>query len=316
MRYVIGILLLLIPAFPRGAGAQSPPPQPYWGPGGYDYPHASVTSYEYGTGADQYWILEPAEPTPASAPVVAFYHGWGGVWPSGYGGFLFHLARKGFIVIFPRFQESWAALPLRCRDRALSAVGDALEELQSGGHVAPDLDRFGVCGHSFGGALSAATGVLYASYGLPVPRVIVAIEPGALAWCLPGGSYVWGDLSLVDPDTLLVVMVGEDDTVVCDTQGKEIFHQATAVVNKEFLVVRSDDYGEPDLVAGHFAPAAYILYDALDFYGFWKIATASMTCGFDGIDCEYAKGGGSLQIYMGRWSDWTLVEPLVRLTEP
>jgi len=315
MRYGIGILLLIL-AIPQGSIAQSPPPQPSWGPGGYGYPHANVTIYDYGSGADQYWIFEPAEPVPASAPVVAFYHGWGGIWPPGYGGFLFHLARKGFIVIFPRYQESWAALPLQSRDSALDAVKNALDELQSGGHVAPELDRFGVCGHSFGGAISAATGVLYEQYGLPRPGVIVAIEPGAMAWCLPGGSYVWGDLSLLDPGTFLVVMVGEDDSVVCDTQGKEIFTQATGVLEKEFLVVRSDDYGEPHLSADHFAPASFILMNALDFYGFWKITTAAMTCGFDGIDCEFAKGGGTMQIYMGHWSDGTLVEPMWRFTEP
>ena len=316
MQYGIGILLFSIFAFPQGSGAQSPPGQPSWGPGGYDYPHANVTIRAYGSGADQYWIFEPAEPTPASAPVVAFYHGWGGIWPPGYGGFLFHLVRKGFIVIFPRYQKSWAALPWLARDNALGAVGNALEELQSGGHVPPDLDRFGVCGHSFGGAISAATGVLYDQYGLPAPRVIATMTPGAMPWCLPGGSYVWGDLSLIDPDTLLLVMVAEEDSIVCDTQGKEIYHQATDVLEKEYLVVRSDYYGEPDLVADHFSPATLYPMNALDFYGFWKIATAAMTCGFDGVDCEYAKGGGSLQIYMGHWSDGTLVEPMLRLTEP
>jgi len=248
--------------------------------------------------------------------VIAFYHGWGGVWPWNYGAFLNHLARKGFIVIYPRYQWSKLALPLQAREDALNAVGEALDELQSGGHVAPDLGRFGVCGHSFGGGLSAATGVYYEEYGLPRPKVIVAMEPGVTLLCLPGGSYVWGDLSLLHPDTLVVAMVGSDDHLACQTSAREIYYDSTEVAVKEYLVVRTDDYGDPDLVADHYAPGSITGLDGLDYYGFWKIVTAAMTCGFDGMDCEYATGGDPMQTYMGLWSDLTPVAPMLRLTEP
>ena len=182
--------------------------------------------------------------------------------------------------------------------------------------MAPDLDQFGVCGHSFGGGLAAATGTAYEEYGLPRPKVIVAIEPGATLFCLPGGSYLWGDLSLLHPETLLVVMIGEDDHYVCQTIPREIYYDSTEVLEKEYLVVRTDEYGDPDLVADHFAPATIYGTDALDYFGFWKIVTAAMTCGFDGVDCDYAKGGGLMQTYMGLWSDLTPVVPMLRLTEP
>ena len=314
---LFGLLaLLLLLAFASPARAQTPPPQPSWGPGGYDYAHAGLTINAYGLGAEQYWIVEPAEPTPETAPVVAFYHGWGGIWPGAYGAFLMHLARKGFIVICPRYQESKWALPQVSRDHALAAVRDALDELGSGGHVTPDLTRFGVCGHSFGGVLSVTTGVLYEAFGLPRPRAIVAMEPGALPRCWPGGSYVWGDLSRLDPDTLLVVMVGTEDAVVCDVQGKEIFYEATDVTYKDYVVVRSDDHGDPPLVADHFAVGTYAELDALDTYGFWKVTTAAMKCAFGGEGCLYAFGGGEEQVYMGTWSDGTPVAPMVRLTTP
>lgn len=204
-----------------------PPRQPSRGPGGHDYPHAEVTRQTYGSEAQQYWIFEPAGPEPASAPVIAFYHGWGGMSPHCYDEFLDHLAKKGFIVIYPRYQVQKLFPPLQARENALNAVRNALDELQSGGHVAPDLDRFGVCGHSFGGGISAANGTSYEEYGLPRPRVIVAIEPGVTLFCLPGGSYIWGDLSQLHPDTLLVVMVGTDDHLVCQTIAREIYYDST-----------------------------------------------------------------------------------------
>lgn len=293
-----------------------PPRQPSWGPGGNDYPHTEVTTHTYGSEPEQFTIMEPAEPEPESAPVIAFYHGWGATWPENYSLFLEHLARKGFIVIYPGYQTQKIFPPLRAREYALNGVRDALDELQSGGHVAPDLDQFGVCGHSFGGGLAAATGTAYEEYGLPRPKVIVAIEPGATLFCLPGGSYLWGDLSLLHPETLLVVMIGEDDHYVCQTIPREIYYDSTEVLEKEYLVVRTDEYGDPDLVADHFAPATIYGTDALDYFGFWKIVTAAMTCGFDGVDCDYAKGGGLMQTYMGLWSDLTPVVPMLRLTEP
>ena len=56
-------------------GTPEPPDQPTSGPGGADYKHAFVDMSVYGEGYSQYWIFEPASPTPPSAPLVVFNHG-------------------------------------------------------------------------------------------------------------------------------------------------------------------------------------------------------------------------------------------------
>ena len=103
----------------------SPPAQPPSGPGGRDYHHAKVVEATYGQGARQYWLFEPAEPKPASAPVVVFNHGWMGIHPAVYLGWIRHLARRGNIVVFPRYQDGPLTPPREFVPNAISSVKDA-----------------------------------------------------------------------------------------------------------------------------------------------------------------------------------------------
>src|SRR5690242_21903816 len=76
----LGFLLLPGTVLPAQK-AVTPPSQPTTGPGGKQYVHASVTKNRYGKGAPEYWIYEPDDPKPASAPVIVFLQGWGGMNP-------------------------------------------------------------------------------------------------------------------------------------------------------------------------------------------------------------------------------------------
>lgn len=71
----------------------TPPNQPELGPGGADYRHTEVIKNRYGQGDDEYWIFEPISPAPASAPLVVFNHGWGGMDPKAYGAWIEHIGR-------------------------------------------------------------------------------------------------------------------------------------------------------------------------------------------------------------------------------
>jgi hypothetical protein len=84
----------------------TPPRQPERGPGGRDYQHAQVVGKSYGTGPTAYWLFEPAEPTPKTAPVVIFNHGWLAYVPGGYSAWTDHLVRRGNIVVYPATRRS------------------------------------------------------------------------------------------------------------------------------------------------------------------------------------------------------------------
>src|SRR5688572_27614129 len=81
----------------------APPSQPAHGPGGGDYRHAAVKESKSGRGGRKFHLFEPAGPVPATAPVIVFLHGWTAIDPWLYGAWISHMARRGNIVIHPRY---------------------------------------------------------------------------------------------------------------------------------------------------------------------------------------------------------------------
>jgi hypothetical protein len=68
----------------------------------------------------------------------------------------------------------------------------------------------------------------------------------------------------------------------------------------------TDTYGDPDLLADHFAPvtgggSGWV--DALDYYGYWKTFDGLRNCAFYGTDCSYGLGNTPEHRYMGLWSN-------------
>src|SRR5918996_3591130 len=151
-RRIISLIILLALSLTAFAQTATPPTQPDTGPGGKQYVHAKVTKNRYGKGGQEYWIFEPDMPKPASAPLIVFLHGWGGMNPLYYGAWIDHLVKRGNIVIYPRYQASLLT-PLRnFTPNTVAAVKDALRRLQTEqGHVSPELNKFAAVGHSMGG---------------------------------------------------------------------------------------------------------------------------------------------------------------------
>ena len=95
----------------------------------------------------------------------------------------------------------------------------------------------------------------------------------------------------------MIVIVGEEDVVVGDLRGRQIFTQATAIPpsRKRFILFRSDRHGHPPLIAEHTAPTgvhsrldngegvfrAFQMslgdVNALDRAGFWRMADVTWT---------------------------------------
>ena len=306
VRPLLAGTLLMMAGISLAADAPSAPES---GPGSAEYTHASMTRNSYGNGKTQYWIFEPSEPKPASAPVIVFMHGWSAMTPFGYLGWIEHIVRRGNIVIYPRYQESIAEPPKNFTPSAIYSIKSALEELQTGTHVKPDLTRAAVVGHSFGGVISANLAVLAAQNNLPAFKAVMCVEPGT------GGFGVYEDYSKIPAKTLLLCVAGDEDLNVRNIDALRIFNQAKLdAEDKNFLEMVSDRHGTPPLIANHFAPAALpgIKGNALHWYGFWKWFDALTDAAFYGKNRKYALGDRPEQRFMGRWSDGTAVlEPKV-----
>ena len=164
-----------------------------------NYPHRSVRRSEFGQGGKAYWLFEPAEPKPRSAPVVVLNHGWLAVNPGAYGAWISHLARSGKIVIFPRYQAAALTPPRDFLPNAIEAVHDALEVLDTGrGRVRPDLSKFALIGHSAGANLAAQMAAVAQENHLPIPRAVIAMMPGEVR------AFRDPKLSQIPSKTLLV----------------------------------------------------------------------------------------------------------------
>jgi acetyl esterase/lipase len=289
---------------------------------GYSYAHKAIKRQEFGCGPRSYWLFEPAEPTPESAPVVVFHHGWYAYNPAAYGAWLEHLVRSGQIVIFPRYQADRLTSPADFLANALSAVHDALDVLETSPvHIRPDRRRFALIGHSAGGNLAAQMAAVAFDNNLPLPRAVVAVMPGEV---VPSREP---SLAKIPATTLLVVTAAEDDRIVGDLRAREIFAEATAIPasRKKYVLFRTDLHGW--LVADHFAPTAAsrglndgeglllnlqfsrARVDAFDRAGFWRLADITIQAGFRGLTLDEATDHGTLFRHLGYWSDGRPVSP-------
>jgi len=320
----------------QGALPQAPI-QPMSGPGGSDYPHGSTRIAKYGTGDEAYWIITPSDPVPESAPVVVFLHGWGGMLPVYYGAWIEHIVRRGYTVVFPRYQANLTASVPEMMNAAMTAAKDAYFRLAQDGPVAPDPSGMAWVGHSLGGFMAAALAPKAQTEGLPPPEALMVCHPGNGDRYLPGGggrTIMLEGLDQLPPDLLVLVVVGDADVIV-GTRDANMIVDAYASVTLgalDLVTVQSDRRGVPALVANHFAPlAASGVYasanglsnwrtrrivrkrapDALDYFGYWKLGDGLLDAAFRGVHADYALGGTAQQRYMGSFSDGVAVRPLL-----
>ncbi|WCS28043.1 alpha/beta hydrolase [Methylobacterium sp. NMS14P] len=238
--------------------AATPPAQPADGAGGVGDRKAAVTKRLLGRGTASTYAFYAAGAAPeAGRPVAIFLHGWGAVNPQSYGGWIDHLARQGWLVLYPRFQEVNRTRPADAPAIAESLVKAALAEIATDGEAKPDLARVAMIGHLAGAPLAMDLAAAARAQGLPVPKLIFGVTPGGIASGPKSRGIALTDLSAIDPATLIVTMVGDKDTRAADLAAKRLLREASAVPLERKLFVRalSDDHGFPALTATLAAPA-------------------------------------------------------------
>ncbi|MFD0938855.1 alpha/beta hydrolase, partial [Methylobacterium trifolii] len=120
--------------------AASPPPQPAQGPGGVGDRSLNVVKRALGRSTASTFAFYAAGAAPATGrPVVVFLHGWGAVNPQSYGAWIDHLARQGYLVLFPRFQEVNRTRPADASANAEARLTEALGALAADADAKPDL---------------------------------------------------------------------------------------------------------------------------------------------------------------------------------
>jgi len=251
-------LALALAASSTLALAATPPAQPKEGPGGSDYVASEVTKRAIGDASASSFVFHAASAAASPRPVVVFLHAWGAVNPQGYGGLIEHLARKGYLVIWPRYQEVGKTRPADATANASNLVKAAFAALESDAEAKPDPSRVAYVGHLAGAPLAMNLAAQAKTDGLPVPKLVMALTPGGIASDAKSRGILLSDLKQIDPATLIVAMTGDRDHLPSDRAVKRLLKEAEAVPNERKLIVRalSDDHGFPALSATLASPGA------------------------------------------------------------
>ena len=254
----LSMLLLLGSCLAAPAAmAATPPKQPEQGPGGSDYKISEVTKRAVGTASAGTFVFHGAGAAAEPRPVAVFFHSWGAVNPALYGGWIDHLARKGYLVLFPRFQEVNRSRPADASGLAAALIRNALEALAADESARPDPKRVAYIGHSAGVPIALNVAAAQES-GIPAPKLIFGLMPGGIASDEKERGILLQDLSTVDPSTLLIAMSGDRDYLPADRAARRILQEASKVPanRKLFMRVSSDDHGFPALTATLASPGS------------------------------------------------------------
>ena len=319
------LLLQLVVSLVSASGGTeiTQPQQPASGPGGADYPHQGFLCTQYGEGSLTYWLYEPAEPKPVTAPVIVFHHGWGAIDPAPYSHWLEHLAKKGNIVIYPAYQDKILSPAVDYTENAIRTIQSAKALLEDGSeHVLPNWDAFLIAGHSMGGLITINVACLWQQFEIPEPKAILVVQPAdpVESRILVGKTQpsLIENIHQLSPSLKMVITLGSHDDVVTDSVALFAFEQSTQIPEnqKNLLTLKSDHHGAEILVADHSSPITSGGFreegevDALDYYGYWKLLDALRDTVYLGIHESYAIGNTHEVRYMGHWSDGTPIQEI------
>lgn len=294
-----------------------PPQQPSSGAGSNSYPHASFSKSVHDSNDLKYWLYEPQAPAPANAPVLLYLHGWSATTPDAYEKMLIHFARKGLIVVYPKF-GGWFNTG-KYESNAKTAYKNAIKRLQEPGHVSPDLTKTVFAGHSLGAHLALRMANSSVSESYPAPLALVLHE-AAGADTQINETLSLENLSSIVSSTYLLLISREQWVSDPNTYGTvmQAWNNTPQIPRqqKSFIAVQSDSYGDPDLVSDHLGVVAgdcgwfcTAPLDAIDWWGYWRPTEAIINYVFYGKDFEFVFGNGQTVRYMGKWADGTPVAP-------
>jgi acetyl esterase/lipase len=247
------------------AQAATSPAQPASGPGGQDYLGTTVAKRVVGKGGAVTYAYHLALPATQPRPVVVLFHAWGAINPRVYGNWIEHLARKGSLVLVPRYQELNRTRGQDATERAVTALAEAFAQLAADPQAMPDRERVAFLGHLAGAGVAANVAGLAAARDLPVPRLVFAVTPGGLSSDPKSRGIPLSDVATIAPETMIVTLIGDRDHLPSDRAARRILRESIGVpvTRKLFMRMQSDDHGYPPLSATLIAAgSANDAYDA------------------------------------------------------
>jgi pimeloyl-ACP methyl ester carboxylesterase len=310
--FVFAIIISCVNVFAMGKSEPTPPGKPDSGYGsGEDYICNGFTEIVFGSGSDgsRVWYYIPDRlKNGTKAPVVVFLHGQLCIAPDIYMAHIEHLAKQGYIVIYPQFNKGGL----------VGLVSDLMTDADQNKYlaraIAADRNNVTLYGHSLGGLLAVSW-----SSDAWSPKNIVLAEACVDAKAgIP--SFVQGLVSIVEINWRakirstvcpVIILTGNDDTLAPTSQAMDIYQNLVYASSRVVYELQSDTYGNPDLRADHMAPISddgwmpdFIMsmfggdgeVDATDYRFYWAALDAALN------------DETRVAFNLGRWSDGTAVK--------
>ncbi|HOY08027.1 MAG TPA: T9SS type A sorting domain-containing protein [Saprospiraceae bacterium] len=222
-----------------------------------------------------------------AVPTLFFAHGFGGTFSAYVGGMLEYVARKGYAIVFVPYPTTGVSIVERC-DILLAGFRRAARTYPN----VIDTTQVGFMGHSFGGG--AMFGIAHRCFSENNWG-----ENGRLLFSLaPWYSYelTQAQLQSFPSNTRLIMQVYDDDMVNDHRMAIDVFNNINIPVEeKDFILVKSDTLQGYIYAADHAVPGTYQVFDALDYYAFYRLLDALCDYTFHGNQAgkEVALGNGS-----------------------
>jgi len=235
-----------------------------------------IEDYEAETG---YLVYLPK--AQKNGEVVVFIHGYGAINPMIYGGWIKHLIAKGYVVIYPRYQDK--ILGTKAKLFAVNvavAISKAQKAIQEENVMLNGIYHY--TGHSYGGAICGYIGVFHEELGLPKPSSILMSQPGTGPLNgLKLNSYEGFDVSIP-----FAIIVGSKDLTVGESMGRMIYQSSRDSNQKLFIRHKPDNKIDPPITATHYEP--YSIDADLDIgYENYTLKKAIQKAKIDEVDRLY-----------------------------
>lgn len=295
--------------------------------------HREVTLTAVGEGVERAYVFMPQKPSAKAVPLIFFHHGWLGMNPKNFGSLIDLLVRRGAVLVYPVYQEGNRTSPQSVTALAARANAAALAFLRKHHPGLADENRTFYAGYSMGAAISVNLALDPKSHGLPPPRALFLMAPGNAHHVSKGedGKDIYGPVEMLPADLPTLVVTGAADTSIGVPTAQTLAARLCGLKHRGVLFLPSDSHGGAGIKAGHGSPGApdsrYDFPDSragvpaalpsrsefepsgslnlLDYYGYWRLATALM---------EYVAGGNLPETlfsdspenrYLGAWPDGT-----------
>ena len=256
-RAATGVLLAALLAVPAGCGGGDEPSTPPQGGS-----EGRIEQLSAGRGRTGALVFRRADLRGKRLPVVLFVHGWGGIAPEIYRGWIDHLARRGNAVIYPRYQDSVITPPGTALGNLILGVRAALA--LPGAPVDPS--SLVAVGHSAGGVLAADYAAAASAARLPTPRAIFAAYPGRAFGPDTPPSIPEIPGAAIPATTRIVALAGERDEVVGTRWARRLIANAPAVprAQRQYRLVTDDAVDDHQAPAGIGAAARTTFWRPFD----------------------------------------------------